>query len=66
MVLEATGQPKYYANWDDASIVVAPTPRSSLCSSIKLHNVTPPNFTSTNVTYLSEYQQGYVITWRVN
>ena len=22
----STGQPKYYANWDDASIVVAPTP----------------------------------------
>ena len=22
----ATGQPKYYANWDDNTIVVAPTP----------------------------------------
>ena len=22
----ATGQPKFYANWDDNSIVVAPTP----------------------------------------
>ena len=33
----ATGIPKYYANWDESSIVVAPTPRCRLCSSIKLY-----------------------------
>jgi hypothetical protein len=31
-----TGLPKYYANWDDNNIVVAPTP-DSICNSIKLH-----------------------------
>jgi hypothetical protein len=34
----ATGLPKYYANWDENNIVVAPTPDQYLCCSIKLYN----------------------------
>ena len=52
----STGQPKYYANWDDASIVVAPTPDQAYAVQLN-YIVTPPNFTSTNVTYLSQYQE---------
>ena len=55
-----TGLPKYYANWDDASIVVAPTPDQAYAVQLN-YVITPPNFTSTNNTYLSEYQQGMLL-----
>jgi|TARA_A200000159_G_C7305697_1_gene332231 hypothetical protein len=55
-----TGLPKYYANWDDASIVVAPTPDQAYAVQLN-YVITPPNFTSTNNTYLSEYQQGLLL-----
>ena len=42
----ATGQPKYYANWDDSTIVVAPTP--DIAYGVQLNYiVTPPHFNST-------------------
>ncbi len=56
----STGQPKYYANWDDASIVVAPTPDQAYAVQLN-YIVTPPNFTSTNVTYLSQYQESMLL-----
>ena len=56
----ATGLPKYYANWDDESIVVAPTPDQAYVVQLN-YVVTPPNFTSSNTTYLSEYQQGMLL-----
>ena len=56
----ATGLPKYYANWDESSIVVAPTPDQAYVVQLN-YIVTPPNFTSSNTTYLSEYQQGMLL-----
>ena len=56
----ATGQPKYYANWDDSTIVVAPTP--NLAYGVQLNYiVTPPHFNSTTTTYLSEYQEAMLL-----
>ena len=56
----STGLPKYYANWDDESIVVAPTPDQAYAVQLN-YIITPPNFTSTTSTYLSEYQQGMLL-----
>jgi hypothetical protein len=56
----ATGLPRFYANWDESTIVVAPTP--NLAYAVQLNYIiTPPSFTSTNNTYLSEYQQGLLL-----
>lgn len=56
----ATGVPKYYANWDESSIVVAPTPNANYAVQLN-YIITPPSFTSTNSTYLSTYQQGMLL-----
>jgi len=56
----ATGLPKYYANWDESSIVVAPTPDQAYAVQLN-YIITPPSFTSSNTTYLSEYQQGMLL-----
>ena len=56
----ATGVPKYYANWDESSIVVAPTPNADYAVQLN-YIITPPSFTSTNSTYLSTYQQGMLL-----
>jgi len=56
----ATGLPKYYANWDESSIVVAPTPNQAYVVQLN-YIITPPSFTSSNNTYLSEYQQGMLL-----
>jgi len=43
----ASGLPKYYANWDDDNIVVAPTPASNY--TIQLNYIsTPPALSSSN------------------
>jgi len=56
----ATGQPKYYANWDDNTIVVAPTP--DIAYAVQLNYIIdPPGFTSTNNTYLSTYQESLLL-----
>ena len=48
----ATGQPKYYANWDDKNIVLAPQPDKSY--EVQLHYIRDPDhFTSTQSTFLS-------------
>ena len=51
-----TGEPKFYANWDDFNILVAPTPDSAY--TIQLNFVKdPPHFDSSTNTYLSTYQE---------
>ena len=56
----ATGLPRFYANWDESSIVVAPTPDQAYAAQLN-YIISPPSFTSTNNTYLSEYQQGLLL-----
>lgn len=56
----ATGKPKYYANWDDSTIVVAPTP--DIAYGVQLNYiVTPPHFNSTTTTFLSQYQESMLL-----
>jgi|TARA_R100001440_G_scaffold16581_3_gene28126 hypothetical protein len=56
----ATGKPKYYANWDDASIVVAPTP--NIAYGVQLNYIIdPPHFNSSTTTYLSTYQESMLL-----
>ena len=52
---ETTGVPKYYANWDDQNIVLAPTPNSAYTIQIN-YIIDPPHFSSTNATFLSTNQ----------
>ena len=53
---DATGQPKYYANWDDKNILFAPVPDQAY--EIQLNYIKDPDhFTSTNDTFLSKHQE---------
>tara|TARA_R100000353_G_scaffold11325_1_gene12091 strand:- start:38 stop:688 length:651 start_codon:yes stop_codon:yes gene_type:complete len=52
---ETEAVPKYYANWDDQNIVLAPTPNSAYTIQIN-YIIDPPHFTSSNNTFLSTYQ----------
>jgi len=60
-----TGTPKYYANWEDNVqtgniILVAPTP--SAADTVQINYIKdPPNFTSTNNTYLSNHQESMLL-----
>jgi len=55
-----TGEPKFYANWDDFNILVAPTPDSAY--TVQINYITdPPEFTSTNNTFLSTYQESMLL-----
>ena len=56
----ATGTPKYWANWDDFNILVAPTPSSALTIQIN-YIKDPPKFTSSNNTFLSQYQESMLL-----
>tara|TARA_R110002074_G_scaffold390592_1_gene574601 strand:+ start:250 stop:909 length:660 start_codon:yes stop_codon:yes gene_type:complete len=56
----STGTPKYWANWDDFTALVAPTPSSALQVQIN-YIIDPPNFTSTNNTFLSTYQESMLL-----
>jgi hypothetical protein len=55
-----TGLPKYWANWDDFNIIVAPTPDSAYTVQINFIK-DPPQFTSTNNTFLSTYQESMLL-----
>ena len=56
----ATGTPKYYANWDDFNILVAPVPATAL--QIQINYIKdPPNFTSTNETFIAKYQESMLL-----
>ena len=56
----ATGTPKYWANWDDFNFLVAPVPSSAL--QVQINYITdPPQFTSTNNTFISTYQESMLL-----
>ncbi len=52
--------PKYYANWDDFNILVAPIPDQAYQVQIN-YIIDPPNFTSSNNTFLSTYQESMLL-----
>ncbi len=56
----ATGTPKYYANWDDFTILVAPVPSSALTVQIN-YIKDAPQFTSSNNTFISTYQESMLL-----
>jgi hypothetical protein len=50
------GLPKFYANWNENTFLVAPTPDQAY--EVQLNYIIyPPHFTATNNTYLPQYQQ---------
>jgi hypothetical protein len=54
------GTPKYYANYDDFNILVAPTPAAA--DTVQINYIKdPPNFTSSNNTFLSTYQESMLL-----
>jgi len=56
----ATGTPKYWANWDDFNLLVAPVPSSAL--QVQINYITDPaQFTSTNTTFISTYQESMLL-----
>jgi hypothetical protein len=56
----ATGLPKYYANWDDFNFLVAPVPDQAY--TVQINYITdPPNFTSSNNTFISTYQESMLL-----
>lgn len=55
-----TGIPKFWANWDDSTIIVAPIPPQAY--TVQLDYIKyPPHFNSTTSTYLSTYQQAMLL-----
>ena len=52
---ETEAAPKYYANWDDQNIVLAPTPNAAYTMQIN-YIIDRRHFTSSNNTFLSTYQ----------
>ena len=57
---DATGVPKYYANWDDQNFAIAPIPNAAFTIHIN-YIIDPPHFTSTNNTFLSTYQDALLL-----
>ena len=55
-----TGQPKYYANWDETNILLAPTPDSVYQIQINFIK-DPPHFNSSTNTFLSEHQEALLL-----
>ena len=54
------GTPKYYANYDDFNILVAPVPAAA--DTVQINYIKDaPNFTSTNNTFLSTYQESMLL-----
>jgi|TARA_R100000455_G_C6253882_1_gene110088 hypothetical protein len=56
----STGLPKYWANWDDANLLVAPTPDQAYVVQIN-YIKDAPHFTSTNNTFLSVNQENLLL-----
>tara|TARA_R110001592_G_scaffold103538_2_gene291693 strand:+ start:260 stop:913 length:654 start_codon:yes stop_codon:yes gene_type:complete len=55
-----TGVPRYYANWDETNIILAPTPNAVF--TIQINYVKdPPHFNSTTNTFLSEHQEAMLL-----
>jgi hypothetical protein len=56
----AQGTPKYFANYDDFNIIVAPTPAAA--DTVQINYIkNPPNFTSINNTFISTYQESMLL-----
>ena len=54
------GTPKYFANYDAFNILVAPTPAAA--DTVQINYVKdPPEFTSTNQTFLAKYQESMLL-----
>ena len=54
------GTPKYYANYDDFNIIVAPTPAAA--DTVQINYIKDaPNFTSSNNTFISTYQESMLL-----
>lgn len=57
---DATGQPKYYANWNENVFLLAPVPDQSY--DIQMNYIKdPPHFSSTNQTFLSKFQESLLL-----
>ena len=55
-----TGQPKYYANWDENNILLAPTPNAAY--EIQINYIKdPPHFDSTTNTFISTNQEAMLL-----
>jgi hypothetical protein len=56
----AKGVPKFYGNWDDFTLIVAPTPDQAY--PVQLEYIKePPNFNATTSTYLSTYAENILL-----
>ena len=54
------GTPKYFANFNEFAILVAPTPAAA--DTVQINYIKdPPQFTSTNNTFLSTYQESMLL-----
>ena len=57
---DATGQPKYYANWDDKNLLFAPVPDQAY--EIQLNYIKDPeHFDSATTTFLSQHQEALLL-----
>ena len=56
----STGLPKYYANWDENNLVVAPTPDQAYAVQLN-YIINPPHFDSSTTTYISTYQEAMLL-----
>jgi hypothetical protein len=57
---DTTGQPKYYANWDDKNILLAPVPDQTY--TIQLNYIKDPDhFDSSTSTFLSTHQESLLL-----
>ena len=57
---DASGIPKYYANWDEFTIALAPAPNAEFVIQIN-YIIDPPHFTSSNSTFVSNYQESLLL-----
>ena len=55
-----TGIPKYFANWDETNILLAPTPNAAF--EVQINYIKdPPHFDSSTNTFLSEHQEAMLL-----
>jgi len=57
---DTTGTPKYYANWDDTTIVIAPVPSTTFTIQLN-YIIDPPHFNSSTATFLSNNQESLLL-----
>jgi hypothetical protein len=55
-----TGQPQFYANWDETNILLAPTPDQAYTIQIN-YIKDPPHFDSSTNTFLSQHQEALLL-----